>query len=321
MQDKILEFLKKKEEYVSGDYMSQRLGISRQGLWKHVQELKDQGYDVVAVPHLGYKLVSSPDRLYPAEIQANLHTKFIAKKIHYFDCLSSTMNMAMDLGMKGAAEGTLIVAESQTKGRGRLGRSWASPKYKGIYISLILRPHMSLHATPLLTLLAGVSACEAIKDFTGLDAQIKWPNDIFIQQKKVGGILTEINAESDVTRFVSIGIGLNVGHDKKIDGLHATSLEEQKKEVVSRVGLLQEILHKIEVNYVMFGRSGQKGVALIIDKWRRYSMTLGKRVKVEFQKRRLEGQAADIDKDGGLLIRTDSGSTEKVMAGDIIHCR
>ncbi|MBI5874049.1 MAG: biotin--[acetyl-CoA-carboxylase] ligase [Candidatus Omnitrophica bacterium] len=316
MQEKILDFLKKKQEYVSGDYMSQRLDISRQALWKHIQELKDAGYDIVAVPHLGYRLISSPDRLYPAEIQAHLRTKFLGKKIHYFDCVSSTMNMAMELGMNGAPEGAIVVAESQTKGRGRLGRSWLSPKYKGIYVSIILRPKISPLAAPLLTLLAGVSVCEAIKDLTGIDAQIKWPNDIFIHNKKVGGILTELNAEMDVTRFVNIGIGLNVNHDKKIEGLHATSLKDQKKEDVSRVGLLQELLHKIEANYLLFQSQGS---AQVIDKWRHYSLTLGKRVRIAYQKTHLEGEAMDIDTDGGLLIRTDFGTVQKVMAGDVLH--
>ncbi|HAJ57052.1 MAG TPA: biotin--[acetyl-CoA-carboxylase] ligase [Candidatus Omnitrophica bacterium] len=326
MQDKILEFLKKKEEYVSGDHISHRLGISRQALWKHIQELKDDGYDIIAVPHLGYRLISSPDRLYPFEIRSHLDTRFVGRQIHYFDIVSSTMNMAMELAMSGAPEGAIVVAETQTKGRGRLGRSWVSPKYKGIYVSLILRPNIPPSAAPLLTLLAGVSVCEAIKDFTGLDAQIKWPNDIFIHNKKAGGILTELNAEMDATRFVSMGIGLNVNHDKKIESLHATSLKEQKREDVSRVGLLQELLSRIETNYLLFCQPGrqagwQKGTSVIIEKWRNYSLTLGKRVRIAYQKTHLEGEAVDIDADGGLLIRTDTGTVEKVMSGDIIHCR
>ncbi len=146
------------------------------------------------MPHLGYRLESCPDRLFALEIASGLNTKFIAKKIHYFDYLASTMNLAMQLGLEEADNGTLVLAESQTKGRGRLGRSWFSPKYKGIYLSLILRPKISPAASSILTLLSAVSICEAVKKITDLDVQIKWPNDILIHHKKLAGILTEMNA-------------------------------------------------------------------------------------------------------------------------------
>ncbi len=318
MQNKILDSLKKRQDYCSGDQLSHRLGISRQALWKHIQELKEAGYDIVAVPHLGYKLVSSPDRLFPSEVNHHLTTKFVGKKIHYFDVVSSTMNMAQELALKDAPEGTVVLAESQTKGRGRLGRSWVSPKYKGIYFSLILRPKVLPNVTPIFTLLCAVSVCEAIKEVTDLDAQIKWPNDILIHNKKLGGILTELNAEMDATRSIIIGIGLNVNNDKKTEVPGATSLKEQKKEEVSRVALLQGILRKIEDNYLLFQQEGGSG---IIEKWRHYSLTLGKRVKIVCEKTHLEGEAVDIDADGGLLIRRDYGTVEKVMSGDVIHCR
>ena len=215
MKEKILDYLSKEHDYLSGDQISKHLGISRQGLWKHIQELKDSGYEIVAVPHLGYRLLSCPDRLFPFEISRALNTKFIAKQIHYFDYLVSTMNLAMQLGMQGEYSGALVLTESQTKGRGRLGRSWFSPKYKGIYLSLILRPKIPPAVSPVLTLLSAVSICEAVKKVVDLDVQIKWPNDIFIHNKKFAGILTEMNAEVDKVNFVVIGIGLNVNNDKK----------------------------------------------------------------------------------------------------------
>ena len=317
MQEKILDFLKKRQEYVSGDHISHRLGISRQALWKHIQELRDSGYDIVAVPHLGYKLVSSPDRLFPSDINWQLKTRSFGKKIHYFDVVSSTMNIATELALGGAPEGTLVVAEGQTKGRGRLGRSWSSPKYKGLYFSLVLRPKILPNAAAVLTLLSAVSISEAIKEVTDLDVQIKWPNDILIYHKKLGGILTELNAEMDATRFVVIGAGLNVNNDKKTEVSGATSLKDHKKEEIGRVALLQEILRRMEANYLSFQEDGS---AAIIEKWRQHSMTLGKRVEVLCEKSRLQGEALDIDSDGGLLIRKDSGVIEKIMAGDILHC-
>lgn len=318
MQEKILNFLKSKRDYVSGDLISQRLGITRQALWKHIQGLKNIGYDIIAVPHLGYKLISCADRLFDFEVSYDLNTKSLGKKIYYFETISSTMDVAMQLGIKGAQEGTLVLAESQTKGKGRLGRTWFSPKFKGIYLSLILRPKILPSQAPVLTLLAAVSICEAIKKTVDLDTQIKWPNDIIIHNKKLGGILTELSAEMDEINFLIIGIGLNVNNDKKNLVASATSLKEQKKESVNRVSLLQEILRRIEINYLLFQN---KGSAAIIDEWRQHNITLGKRVKVYCHKEHLEGEASGIDSDGGLLIRKDSGVIEKVMAGDVVHCR
>ncbi len=318
MREKILDYLSKKHDYLSGDEISRNLGISRQGLWKHIQELKDSGYEIVAVPHLGYRLESSPDRLFPFEISRNLHTKFIGKKIHYFDYLNSTMDLAMQLGMQGASDGVLVLAESQTRGRGRLGRSWFSPKYKGIYLSLILRPKLAPAVSPILTLLSAVSICEAVKNVTGLDAQIKWPNDVFIHNKKFAGILTEMNAEVDKVNFVVIGIGLNINNDKKSLIAQATSLKEQLGHPVSRLALLQELLRRIENNYLLLQDKGSKVIA---DKWRNFSSTLGKHVKVYCQNKHIEGSAVDIDSDGSLLVRKASGIIQKISSGDVMHCR
>ncbi|MDD5116275.1 MAG: biotin--[acetyl-CoA-carboxylase] ligase [Candidatus Omnitrophica bacterium] len=318
MKEKILEHLKKGHEYISGDEIASRLGISRQGLWKHIQELKDSGYDIVAVPHLGYRLESSPDRLSGMEVSHGLNTKFIARKIHYFDYLSSTMDFAMQLGMDSAPCGTVVIAESQTKGRGRLGRSWFSPKYKGIYFSLILRPEIAPSASPILTLLNAVSICESVKNICGLDARIKWPNDVFVNGRKIAGILTEINAEMDKINFVVIGIGLNVNNDKRSLVAQATSLKEQLGHSLSRVALFQELLRRIEDNYILMGKEGS---GPIIEKWRNFNLTLGGRIKVHFQDRYIEGQAIGIDSDGSLLIRKDAGLVQKIFSGDILHLR
>lgn len=317
-QEKILDFLKKKHDYVSGEEISSHLNITRQALWKHIQELRDSGYDIVAVPHLGYKLISSPDRLTSYEVSHGLNTKLIGKKNHYFDTVSSTNDTALQLAMEGSPEGAVVIAESQTKGKGRLGRSWFSPKYKGIYISLILRPKILPNQAALLTLMCAVSICEAIKEKTDLTSQIKWPNDILIHHKKVGGILTELNAETDLSRFLVVGMGLNVNNDKKSIVSGATSLKEQKRQDINRLELLQEVLRKIEANYLAFqGNDGE----FVIKKWREWNITIGKRIRVICQNQHIEGQAIDIDNDGGLLIRNDAGLVQKVMAGDVVHCR
>lgn len=318
MQEKIIGLLKKKSGYVSGEEISSHLKISRQALWKHIQELKRIGYEIVAVPHLGYQLRTSPDRLFPSEITDNLKTKFLGRKIHYFDSLASTMDLAMGLGIKNEPEGALVLAETQTRGKGRLGRAWFSPKYKGIYMSLILRPVILPTQASLLTLMAAVSVCQAIEKITSLEARIKWPNDILLGSKKVGGVLTELNGEMDATFFVIIGLGLNINNNSRELVENATSLKEEKKEKIDRRELLQEILFRLEVNYLALR---DKASADILDKWRHYNVTLGKRVRVICQRLHLEGEAVDIDQDGGLLVRKDSGLVEKVTAGDIVHLR
>ena len=318
MKEKILHYLSKEQDHISGDQISKHLGISRQGLWKHIQDLKDSGYGIVAVPHLGYRLESSPDRLFPFQVYQGLNTKLIGKKVYYYEYLDSTMDLAMQLSLKSAPSGTVVLAESQTKGRGRLGRSWHSPKYKGIYLSLILRPAVSPLVSPLLTLLSAVSICEAVKTVSGLEAQIKWPNDVFIGNKKFTGILTEMNAELDKINFVVIGIGLNVNNDKKSLIAQATSLKEQGGQTINRIFLLQELLRRIEHNYFLLEEKGSKAIT---EKWRSNSLTLGKRVKVYCQSKHIEGFAVDIDNDGGLLIRKDSGLIQKVSSGDVMHCR
>jgi BirA family biotin operon repressor/biotin-[acetyl-CoA-carboxylase] ligase len=318
MRERILESLRGKSEYVSGDFISQRLGITRQALWKHIQELKESGYEIAAVPHLGYRLAGIPDRLFSSEISWGLNTKFMARKIYYFESLASTMDAAMQLGLKGSPEGTLIVAESQAKGRGRLGRSWFSPKYKGIYLSFILRPKILPAQAPILTLLSAISICQAAEESSGIGCQIKWPNDILSGNKKLGGILTELHAEMDKVNFVVIGMGLNVNNDKKTLLPGAASLKEIKKESFNRVILLQEILRRIESNYFLLQ---EKGAPSILDIWRQYALTLGRRVKVDCHKQHIEGEAVDIDVDGSLLVRQDCGLIIKITAGDVLHCR
>lgn len=255
-----------------------------------------------------------PEGFSAADITHRLHTKFVGRKVYYFQKVASTMDVAMQWVTKGACEGALVLAETQTKGRGRLGRVWTSPKYKGIYLSLILKPKILPSEASIFTLMAAVSICEAVKEVTELEARIKWPNDILIQNKKVGGILTELDAEMDEVRFLVIGIGLNVNNDKASLIPGATSLKEQKKDEINRVEVLQEMLRRIEANYLAFQKDGPR---VILEKWREHNITLGKRVRVSFHREHIEGEAVDIDIDGALLVRNNSGLVHKFTAGDI----
>ena len=315
MQTQIIEFLKSSEAYISGEEISQSLKISRSAIWKYMQELRHLGYDIVAVPHLGYKLISSPDKLFPHEIQHALATKIFGKKIIYEDTVSSTMDVAFRLALEKTAEGTVVCAESQTKGRGRLGRSWTSVKGKGIYMSIVLRPKLSPLEVAKLTLLGAVVVSEALKKSTGLQPLIKWPNDLLVKGRKLAGILTEMSADTDRVKFIVIGIGLNVNSSLNSLPPGSTSLKEETKEEHSRIKILQEILREMERWYLGIEEKGFKDV---IQRWKELSVTLDQWVRVADAGGFVEGLAVDLDRDGGLLIRKDSGVVVKKMAGDVI---
>ncbi len=318
MQDHIIHFLKKTDGYLSGEEISRDLKISRAAIWKNIQELREEGYDIVAVPHLGYKLISSPDKLLPREIQFNLGTKILGKNIIYEDVCPSTMDLAFRLGFEGAPEGTIVCAEGQTKGRGRLGRSWSSPKGKGIYASIILRPSCPPNKASQLTLLSAVALCEAVKKTCGVEPAIKWPNDLLVGNKKLSGILTELSAEMDRVRFVVIGFGINVNTPMNLLPPTATSLRHETHQTVSRVELLQEILRHLEKWYCILK---EEGFSKIVKRWKELSNTLGRRVRVEGVGEYIEGQAMDIDENGSLIIRDDTGIKIKRMAGDVVFVR
>ncbi len=319
MKEKIVEFLKKSaDNYLSGEEISEHLDISRAGIWKHMEDLRAEGYTIEAVPHLGYKLISFPDKLLPSEIQFHLNTKIIGKKIIQKENVTSTMDVAFEFGTKGEGEGLVVCAETQTKGRGRLGRSWNSPKGKGIYFSLLLRPRLSPMEVSKITLLSAVSLTNALKKITNLEYSIKWPNDILIHGKKVAGILTELSAEADQVKFIVLGVGLNVNTSKDLLPPAATSLFAETKKIFNRVDILKEILRELEKSYLFFQK---EGFASIAEEWRESSSTLHKRIKVVDQSGTLEGEAVDIDSDGGLLIRKDNGVIVKKMAGDVVPAR
>ncbi|PIQ88911.1 MAG: biotin--[acetyl-CoA-carboxylase] ligase [Candidatus Omnitrophica bacterium CG11_big_fil_rev_8_21_14_0_20_42_13] len=315
MARQILDFLRAKDGFVSGEDISRELSISRAAVWKHIANLRSIGYSIEAVPHLGYKLLSIPDKLLPEEVSHNLKTKIVGKNIFYYETVTSTMDMAFDLGFNAAPEGTVIFAEHQTNGRGRLGRSWLSPKGKGLYMSLLLRPKFLPQEAPKLTLMAAVSIVEAIKAQTGISAFIKWPNDILIENKKVAGILTEIDSEPDRIKFVNIGIGVNINSIRSLLPDAATSLSAESKKSVCRLELTKDILRFIEKNYLILINDGFDSIR---EKWKASSSILGRRIKLNYQNREVSGEAQDIDMDGALLLRRDSGFIERVLSGDVI---
>lgn len=322
MDEKILKILRShSDEFISGQQLSRKLSISRSALSRHIHRLQDEGYEILAQPHLGYKLLAVPDVLFAQELGWRLNTEIIGRKILSYNTVDSTNTLAASLAEQGVREGTAVFAEAQKKGKGRLGRKWISPKTKGIYLSLILRPEILPEEASLITLLAAVSCAEAIRKICSLKALIKWPNDILVNNKKVCGILTEVQMNEQGLKFVILGIGVNVKTAKEALPHEASSLEEEtekEKMQFSRLELAQGLLRQLDQDYLLFKK---KGRASITNRWRNLSAFSGKRVKVFLSTKTIEGQAQDIDEQGALIVRLDNGFKQHIVAGDVVKIR
>jgi len=314
----ILSALKKNRDYVSGERLSKFLRRSRSAIWKRIEALRQAGYQISAQTHKGYLYVSSPNTIIADELKLELKTSLLGKEILTFDSVDSTNRVGMDLAKKGCAEGTLIFAESQTKGRGRLGRSWSSPKSKGLYFSMILRPRMSLEKASQMTLVIAVAIVESLRDLTDQTFMIKWPNDIVYEDRKIAGILTEIDAEPDQIHSLTVGIGINVHQSPQSRSQGGISLEEVTGKRFNRLELAADLLGRIEKHYLHFVQGKFKKLS---QRWEQYSSITGKRVKAKTIEMSIEGVAQGIDDEGMLWIRQDSGIRKKIHSGDITLLR
>ena len=319
LRSKILELLRKAgEEYLSGEEIAKRLGVSRTAVWKHIKELRDAGYGIKSRSRSGYTLEKTPDCLLPGEIKNGLKTCFSGKDVVFFEEVDSTNHVAKQLAREGAASGTVVVAEAQGKGRGRLERPFFSPAGKGIWYSVILRPHILPQEAPKCTLLAAVAVAMAMKRF-GLRAEIKWPNDILHEGKKLTGILTEMSAELDRINYIVIGTGINVNIEEEEfpEDLRdkATSLSVMKGEKLPRVAFFQAVLEALDELCTILD---EEGFSPIVARWREYAVTLGQEVHVigVAGKDSFDGRAVDIDDEGALLVETEDG-VRRVLAGDV----
>jgi len=320
MANDILKFLREKE-YISGEVLAQKLGISRVAIWKQIQRLKDTGYKIISDQNLGYCLVSRPDLLIPQEVQRGLSTTYIGKRIFYFPELESTNIVAKEKAVhktEGINEGTLIIAERQSAGKGRLGREWFSPA-GGIWLSIILYPQLPPSYIPRITLMTAVAVVKAIKMCVQIEPQIKWPNDILINEKKVCGILTEMSAELDIINWVVVGIGVNVNIDHREfpeDIQENTiSLKEVSEKEILRVKLAQTFLQEFEKYYDKLKR---KEFPSILEEWKLYSHTLGRKIRVDMGERIIAGEAVNINEEGALILKKEDGELIKIISGTII---
>ncbi len=315
-KDKILRALREKS-WVSGQELADIAGISRTAVWKHIKSFQKQGYHIKSVTGRGYLLEAATDDLLPQEIRAGLQTRILGSRIEHFQELDSTQEMARKRAHEGVIEGYTVLAEKQSQGRGRLNRKWESLP-GSLALSVVLRPRIPLFKAFQIPILSGVALARSIRETTGIKAGLKWPNDILINRKKAGGILSEVSAETERVDYVSIGIGLNI--NCPIESIPAeirgrtTSLSAAAGLNISRVKLVQRFLKDLENLYLMYLH---EGFPPIRTGWKELDTTLGNTVEVQFSDRLEEGKAEDIDEHGALIIRTQSGATIAVRAGDV----
>lgn len=319
MRKRILELLRNSgSNPLSGEEISRQLEVSRTAVWKHIQTLKNEGYDIESVPKRGYILREAPDRLFSQEILSRLQTKWLGHNICYRDSVDSSNNLAKMLANEGCDNGLLVVAEEQDAGKGRLSRGWISPYAKGIWFSVVLKPPFLPQEASKCTLLAAVAVVKAVNKIAGVRAAIKWPNDILLMGRKLVGILTEMNAEFGHINYVVIGIGINTNtlpedYPEEVRPL-AVSVAEAAVEPFTRVELLCDVLKNMEELYEL---AVTEGFEAVFEQWRKYSCTLGQQVKVIAPDVTYFGTAEDIDEQGLLIVKREDGSYEKVVAGDV----
>lgn len=313
-KEKILQFLRNSNGYVSGEDLSEKLGISRSAIWKNINLLRESGYEIESATNRGYRLVSVPDAMTEQEILNGLKTSVIGKTVYAYDTIDSTNNEAKR--QAGAPHGSIFIAEQQTGGKGRLGRSWVSPAGDGLWFSILLRPNVSpLHVTNI-TLLTGLAVCNAICSYTGCDAKIKWPNDIVIGCKKVCGILTEMTAEIDRIEYVISGIGINVNNTSFSQELSvkATSLFIESKQKIQRIGLLQAILTEFEL---LLARYGTQDDTAMMEDYKKRCITLGRKISITRDKKQIWGNAVDITSAGELVMLCEDGTKLIINSGEV----
>ena len=320
--DKLIYVLAKNTTVVvPGPKIATEIGVSRSTVWMYIEKLRALGVEIKGHPASGYQLQKLPDILAPSLIRPELGEIQIGQKlVHYFR-VDSTNNVALAAAARGAAHGTVVVAEEQTAGRGRLGRSWFSEKSSGIYASVILRPPLSPTTAPVLTLMAGVAAHQAVATVTGLPVDIRWPNDLLVNGKKVCGILTEMNAELDRLHSVVLGIGINVNHQEIPAELRkiATSLRLEGGRSYSRAQILVALLKELERKYHLLLDEGSAAVAR---RWAAAStFAEGKRISVRSNAGEFAGVTAGIDPSGALRGRRDDGREEVLVAGEITEVK
>lgn len=336
MFEGIIRMFKEKDGFVSGEEMSRRLGITRAAIWKKMKALREKGYVIEGSTAKGYRLIKTPE--FSVEELKILVKGDLGKEIIFRESLDSTNTLAMELAEKGIPHGTVVIANRQLKGRGRLGRTWFSPPKGNIYMSVIVRPEIEPKDATMLTIMSAVSCARAVRNSTrnesfptGLEVNIKWPNDLMVSERKLGGILTEMKSDQDRIVFAVIGIGINVNASldafpSDVRAVAASVIEELRKgkgikgdsPEISRTLIIAAILNELERWFKVLIKGGR---IQLINEWKKLSSTLGRKVKVVSGKDTFSGIAEDIDDEGMLMLRLPSGGLKKISAGDVIMLR
>lgn len=316
MKDIILDFLRNSDDFVSGEDISRELNVSRAAVWKYIKQLRSEGYVIESFSKKGYRLVERPDILNYEEIKDLLSTNYIGRNLEYFETIGSTNDYIKKAAENFRGEGLVVIAEEQTSGKGRMGRRWVTKKGDALAMSILLRPDISPYTAPSITPVLAVSIVKALNNLTGYNLGIKWPNDIVLNSKKLCGILTEMNAEMDRVNYIVIGCGMNINQeafDDEISGV-ATSLRQYGNKSFDRKEIAAEVLNEFEKAYELFKR---EGIAPFIEDLKKYSVLIGKRVKISGIGESFEAEAVDIDRDGSLLVKLEGGEIKKVLSGDV----
>ncbi|MDT9718352.1 biotin--[acetyl-CoA-carboxylase] ligase [Paenibacillus sp. ClWae2A] len=317
-EDLLHMLLNAEGRFVSGEEISRNLSISRTAVWKHVNKLRDMGYEFEAVSRKGYRLVTKPDSIDATALQLALDTTLFGRKAVLLTSTLSTQGDVLKLAEKGQAEGAVVIAEEQTGGRGRFGRQWFSPPGKGIWMSVLLRPDLPLQHTPQLTLLTGVAVCRAVRACSGADAGIKWPNDVLIDGRKVCGILLESTVEDHEVRYCIAGIGVDVNFDPEDypEDLTtiATSLKMETGQSVDRTKLTAAILTELEQLYFLYQK---EGFGVISALWEALSVSMNREITVTNPHGVIEGKAIGLDPSGALIVEKHDGEHTLIISGEI----
>jgi BirA family biotin operon repressor/biotin-[acetyl-CoA-carboxylase] ligase len=305
MKAQLLKILRSATGVVSGELMSDELGISRVSVWKHISKLREYGYPIYSTPK-GYRLSGDTDLLYPWEFPQR------ESKVHYFPEVNSTMEIAREKAQKGCPDFTVVIAGRQKKGRGRLDRTWHSDE-GGLYLTIILRPPISPVLSPRIGFAASLALVQTLRNLFGIAAVVKWPNDVLVGDRKIAGMLSEMAAETDRIHFINIGLGINVNNDPTSIEPRAVSLRQLLNHPVSRNKLLAALLDKFESHV------GHYALENVIEQWKRYTDTIGRAVKIVTANDKFEGKAVDVDDSGALILQLCDGSIQKIIYGDCFY--
>lgn len=306
-----------KHIFISGEDLSKKLGVSRTAVWKHINALKEDGYIIESISRKGYKLVEEADSIIPEDLKEKLKDYKLGDDIHYFESIGSTNNYAKKIALDGCKEGTIVITDQQTEGKGRLGRTWISKPKTSVLMSMVLRPNIHPTEASKITQIAAAAISVALNKMIDAEVKIKWPNDVIINKKKISGILTEMSAELDYINYVIVGMGINVNVEEfQEDIAHiASSIKNETGVELSRSDLVVNIIKEFENLYNDFVATGKLDKTINICK--ENSITVGARVRIQSRSESYEAEAIDLNSDGELIIKKDNGEIINIVSGEV----